>query len=411
MSPFPQVRLKRSVRLRSEKSAGQLPYIGLEHVESWTGSSRPVADSGEFELEGARAFEPGDVLFGKLRPYLAKALVAGTQGSCSPEFLILQPRFYEARYLCYLLLTPGFIDQVNSTTYGAKMPRSSWDDIAYIACPRPPMPLQVKVADFLDEKTRDIDGVIKAKHELLRLLREKRISLIKRMVTRGLDPSAPVKDTRIPWIGKIPKTWQVLPARWATTAIKTGGTPPTGEASYFEEGDVPWFAPASFSPKSLRLGAPKGHLRGTALAHGAAPAFKKGAVLVVGIGATLGRVGLLQEDGTGNQQVLALEFPVTKFLPEYAAYQFKYREAVFMGQALFTTLPIMNQHDMGNHAVICPPLPEQVSICAVLDRSLGKIELAEQRIGLQISRLQEYRQALVAAAVSGQLTVEEAARR
>jgi type I restriction enzyme S subunit len=95
-------------------------YIGLEHIDSWTGKVRFVDQVSE-GISG-KHFLPGDVLFGKLRPYLAKGFVADKYGLCSGELLVLRPHGMNRFYLHYLLLSPGFVGCVDSSTYGAKMP-------------------------------------------------------------------------------------------------------------------------------------------------------------------------------------------------------------------------------------------------------------------------------------------------
>ena len=101
--------LRSDVKIEGDDAEG-LPYIGLEHVASWTGSLLPPDDQQSPESI-SNAFTLGDVLFGKLRPYLAKAFTAEFGGLCSTEFLVLKPLAYEPRYWDFvgdaLLLAPG----------------------------------------------------------------------------------------------------------------------------------------------------------------------------------------------------------------------------------------------------------------------------------------------------------------
>lgn len=103
-------------------------YIGLEDIESWTGRLLPGERA---EPEGTVSlYEAGDVLFGKLRPYLAKVHLAEEAGTCSTEALVLRPqRSLHPAYLKYVLLDPKRIDEINASTFGAQMPRASWEFI------------------------------------------------------------------------------------------------------------------------------------------------------------------------------------------------------------------------------------------------------------------------------------------
>ncbi len=89
----------------------------------------------------------------------------------------------------------------------------------------PPLPTQKAIADYLDEKTAAIDALIEKKRKLLDLLAEERAALINQAVTKGLDPTVPMKDSGIPWIGEIPAHWDVLQLRRLIRRIEQGWSP------------------------------------------------------------------------------------------------------------------------------------------------------------------------------------------
>ncbi|MEJ1958796.1 MAG: restriction endonuclease subunit S [Nitrosomonadales bacterium] len=195
-----------------------LPYIGLEHVESWTGRLLPLDE--ELVPTGiSNYFKSGDTLFGKLRPYLAKACNVNFEGLCSSELLVLRGKNYEPRFLLYQLLSHDFISLVDSSTYGSKMPRANWDFIGYCELPLPPLEEQQTIADFLDVQIAKIDTLLAKKRQLIDKLKEKRSALIARTVTRGLPPAAAqaaglephsaMKDSGVEWLGQIPAHWQM----------------------------------------------------------------------------------------------------------------------------------------------------------------------------------------------------------
>jgi len=203
-------RVKYASNLKSEKIASKgcdLPYIGMENVQSWSGN---LLEGGS-EVEGlATTFEAGDILFGKLRPYLAKVVKPGFSGICSSEFLVFQSaKDTFGDFLAYALRSSDFISLINGSTYGAKMPRANPDFIANAEIPFPPLPEQRAIAAFLDNKSAKIDQAVRIKEAQIKLLRERRQILIQRAVTRGLNPDAPMKDSGIDWIGKIPAHWKV----------------------------------------------------------------------------------------------------------------------------------------------------------------------------------------------------------
>jgi len=162
-------------------------YIALEHVESWTG--RLLPPSGEAHFDGqVKRFQAGDVLFGKLRPYLAKVVRPKQSGVCVGEFLVLRARPVVARhYLEVALRSAPAIDFVNSSTYGAKMPRAEWTFVGAMLFPVPPLPEQTAVVEYLDTKMAKLDAAFAAARREIELLREYRERLIADVVTGKVD--------------------------------------------------------------------------------------------------------------------------------------------------------------------------------------------------------------------------------
>ena len=186
------MKLKKLASLVEEKISevdeeNRLPYIGLEHIESWTGTLC-VRDSEFVPTSISNRYRSGDVLFGKLRPYLAKACKPSFEGICSSELLVLRPRSeIEGRFLLHLLLTKGFISLVDSSTYGAKMPRANWNDVISCVLPVPSLKEQRALADFLDRETAKMDGLIAKVETAIARLREYRAALITAAVTGQVD--------------------------------------------------------------------------------------------------------------------------------------------------------------------------------------------------------------------------------
>ncbi len=170
-----------SLIVKKSLDAKHLPYIGLENIEAWTG--RHIKETDQKPEAVANLFEIEDVLFGKLRPYLAKVLMPNFKGRCTGELLVFRPREYNSKFLQYLLLSDNFINNVDASTYGAKMPRAEWDFIGNLKLPLPLRPQQTAIADFLDQATVRIDALKTKINRAIELLREKRTALISAAVT------------------------------------------------------------------------------------------------------------------------------------------------------------------------------------------------------------------------------------
>ena len=184
------LRLKHAAAIRDDRGAvehtGSL-YIGLDQVESKMG--RLIhAESAEAIGGATSSFRPNDVLFGKLRPYLAKVLIADSSGICSKEFIVFEPSdTVSAKCLFYQLLSDFFIRQVDSMTYGAKMPRVNPDQAAEMTMPFAPLQEQQAIAAYLDQETAKIDALIAKTEEAIALLQESRSALITAAVTGQID--------------------------------------------------------------------------------------------------------------------------------------------------------------------------------------------------------------------------------
>jgi len=202
--------LKWSVRLSTtrptEEEQAQLPYISNEDIASWTG--KLLNDGPKPAESDGRKFQIDDVLLNKLRPYLAKVYHADFDGVGSGELLCLRPSdAVLPRFLFYVLASNGFIDSIDAETFGSKMPRADWEIVGHQPLPLPSLETQRRIAQFLDEKTARIDGLIEKKRALLERLAEKRQALITRAVTKGLNLDAPMNPSGIDWLGDIPAHW------------------------------------------------------------------------------------------------------------------------------------------------------------------------------------------------------------
>lgn len=172
--------LERSEREESHKNNNTNFRIGLENIESKTGKYIPTSEI-VFEEDGIK-FENGDILFGKLRPYLAKVFLADRGGICVSEFLVLRTKGANNHFLKFLMLSPLFIDIVDSSTYGTKMPRANWEFIGNLKIPLPPIEEQKQIAEFLDSEISKIDSIIEKIKKQIELIKEYKSTLISQAV-------------------------------------------------------------------------------------------------------------------------------------------------------------------------------------------------------------------------------------
>jgi len=182
-------------RVRIDRQNNNLPYVGLEDIESYSGKlieEFKLQESGEDGESLNAIFEIGDVLFCKLRPYLAKVWVATFQGRCTTELLVMQPLYINPKFLQFVCLTDNFITQVSASTFGSKMPRADWDFIGNLAIFVPDMASQHVIVEHIIRETVKLDALVAATERSIDLLNERRAALISAAVT-GQIPLAEMK--------------------------------------------------------------------------------------------------------------------------------------------------------------------------------------------------------------------------
>lgn len=407
-------KVKFQARLRGEKAVGTngARYVGMEHVLSKVGKFNPVVDGTQEEAESTvNVFSKGDVLFGKLRPYLAKCVVADTNGVCSSEFLVLSPSYEVVpAYLNATMLMQEFIDAVDASTYGAKMPRADWGFIGQQRLPLPPPDEQQAIADYLDAETARIDTLIHEKDGLIGLLREWRQSVVAEAVTKGLDKTAGMKPSGVPWLGDVPAHWAVEKLKFFV-GFAGGGTPSKDNPAYWE-GTIPWVSPKDM--KRPRISETEDYITDEGQLNSPCVLIPPMSVL------TVVRSGILQHSipvalnvvpVALNQDMKALllsERADCRFLAyEISGCQKELREAWVKQGA---TVESIEHQRMADSQLALPPLQEQQAIADYLDAETAKIDDLIAHTHDEITLLKELRAATIADAVLGRIDVRGSAK-
>lgn len=174
-------RFKYYFKLITEKVDDDLPKIGLENIESKSGKF--IETDSDFAGQGIR-FRPNDVLFGKLRPYLAKVWLADFDGQAVGDFYVFRSKQeVNPEFAKYRILDSSFIEVTNSSTYGSKMPRVSWEFIADLPIAFPKIQEQEFIVSHIESECALIDAKRAKTEKLIELLTEYRTALISEVVT------------------------------------------------------------------------------------------------------------------------------------------------------------------------------------------------------------------------------------
>lgn len=174
--------LKRCCELVREKCIKTANFrVALENIESWSGTY--IDTTSEYDGIGVQ-FKKGDILFGKLRPYLAKVYLAEKDGEALGDIWILRSKSScFSGYIHKILLSKKIIDVIDSSTYGTKMPRADWGTNSKLCIPVPPFSEQETITSFLDTISFNIECAISNATKQISLLQERKQIIINDVVT------------------------------------------------------------------------------------------------------------------------------------------------------------------------------------------------------------------------------------
>ncbi|GLV14952.1 restriction modification system DNA specificity domain-containing protein [Alicyclobacillus hesperidum] len=418
-------RLKHYVQLNPPKS--EISWLSKDTEVSFL-PMEAVSESGEFDLtrvgkisdyaSGYTYFRDGDVLLAKITPCFENgktALVHGLKngiGFGSTEFHVLRAKENMSRsYLAYVVRSYTFRSYGEAAMIGAagqkRVPESF---ISEFKQPFPPLHEQQAIASFLDRETTKLDQLVEKKQRLIELLQEKRQALITHAVTKGLDPNVPMKDSGIPWLGEVPAHWEEKRIKHLADFVTSGSR---GWAQFYADSGSIFIRIGNFSHRGTidldmtdvqYVAPPPG-------SEGERTQVRPGDVLI-SITANLGATAVVPEslgEAYVNQHT-ALVRPKNRVInsrwlafsvsAEYAQIQIR-----LMTQG--GTKEGLSLDDVRDITVLVPHKNEQDSIVSHIDRSCLIIEEALVKLQRQIELLGEYRQALITAAVTGQIDVRQ----
>lgn len=378
--------------------------IAVENIQGFTGK---LIELEELNYEsGLSKFLKDDILFNKLRPYLGKVYIADSVGGAFGELLILRVFNKEIlpRFLYYAMINKKFIDLVDSSTTGAKMPRASWEDfIKQIAIPIPSLAQQNKIVAYLDLEVAKMGSLIEKKIRFVELLEEKKKVTISQIVTKGLNLNVKMKSSGIDWFGDIPQHWEVVKLKYLTDGLKYGAN----EAAEEDDPDFPRYIritdidengnlkPETF--KSLPLDIANEYL------------LEDGDILFARSGATVGKTFRYTSNyGKSAYAGYLIRMRPNKKIDSQFMYYFtlsnSYWSQVYI-DSIQATIQNFSGDKYANMLITIPSNDEQIQISKYLDDYLKQFSLLRDKVNNSIDLLKEKRTAIISAAINGELNL------
>lgn len=309
-------------------------------------------------------------------------------------------------YFYYQLLARK--DELLALSTGTTFQELSTSELQSLNLWFPPLATQRAIAAYLDAETAKIDALIDAKRRLLALLAEKRRALITHAVTRGLNPDAPLRDSGVPWIGQVPAHWEIVNIKYIAR-IGNGSTPSRDNAAYWQNGTFPWIT--STVVNDNEVGKPVEFVTEKALRECHLPIVEPDSVLVAitGEGKTRGKAALLRYHTTINQHMAYISPTVNKVLPEVLQLFLSgfYEVLRLISEGTGSTKGALTCEQLGGFPILMAPIDEQHTIVRYLQTTTKRLDTLSTITEQTVSLLNERRAALIAAAVTGQIDVEQ----
>ena len=370
-------------------------------------------DSNKLQLKGH------EVLVSRLNPH-KNTVIQVKQNSlpilCSTEFIPFEPTGIEPRFLCYSF--QGQISIQHLVAYASSATRSHArvdpSDIIKFKIPVFQREEQSAIADYLDHETARIDELIHEKERMLELLAEKRAALVTQFVTRGLDSKVRLKPSGLDWLGEIPAHWRVERLKFHLLGrIEQGWSP---QCDNREAEDDEWGVlkvgcvngnnfdpqenkalPTKIEPEA-RYEVSKDDIL---LSRGNTPDLVGKASLVPKVRPRLLLCDLLYRCRVDPKSVIP-EFVVHQLRSLTGRYQIE-RDAVGSSGSMKK----IGQETIQNFIVTLPSIEEQSQILTSLAARTSRIDTITETTLQSIRLLRERRSAVITAAVTGQLAMEE----
>ena len=353
--------------------------------------------------------------------YDGEALLMGRKGTIDKplyikgKFWVVDTMFYAVptkdlycKFAYYLALTFPYSLYSTSTA----LPSMTQTDIGNNPVAFPLFSEQRAIAAYLDKKCEEINRAIDVQKKKIDLLNELNQTIITNAVTKGLNPNAPMKDSGVEWIGEVPKHWEVMKLNFAckkiTDFVASGSFADLrNNVTYLDEPDYAML---------VRTADLSGKDKATAKVYVSKHSYKflsnsnlfGGEVILPNIGASIGDVYIVPEHiyekaTLGPNSIMLISKTDNNFL-YYLFRSKRWREAlIILGQAAAQSK--FNKTEVRGLKVIIPPITEQQTIVAHIEKKVSKIDLQISKANRRIELLEELKQSIITEAVTGKIKV------
>ncbi len=365
------------------------------------------------DLSKCKIVKKGNLVINSMNYAIGSYGMSNYDGVCSPVYIVLNINedVMHQRFALRVFENKPFQRYLATFGNGILAHRAAigWDDIKGACVPIPSMKEQLSILNFLDHETAKIDGLIEKQRLLIKLLKEKRQAVISHAVTKGLNPSAPMKDSGVEWLGDIPEHWDVKKLRYiglCQNGINIGAESFGSGYPFVSYGDA---------YKNEELPQSVEGLVQSSEADRKTYSVLSGDIIFTRTSETIEEIGL---SSTCLRTVTDASFAgfLIRFRPKknilyssFSKYYFRNisLRAFFIKEMNLVTRASLSQDLLKKLAVSLPPLEEQKQISEYLDYKTSIFSKLTENAINTIELLKERRTALISAAVMGKIDVRD----
>jgi type I restriction enzyme S subunit len=378
------------------------------------GSSKK--DSSNLDKSAYKLVQPRDIAYNKMRAWQGAIGASALRGIISPAYVVMRLRNDDdlPSYFHHLYRTPQFAKEAERWSYGITSDMWSLrpEHFKMIYTPEPPPDEQAAIVRFLEWANGRLERAIRAKRKVIALLGEQKQVIIHRAVTRGLDPSVPLKPSGTPWLGDIPQHWEIR--RLGHVIRLQTGFPFASAGFVQDQSGTRLLRGINVTPSGIRWNDAVRWQRqngdgldGFTLNVGDVVLGMDRPIIGPGV-----RAAPVREEDTPSlllQRVARLR-PADMIDAKFLLLLLRGRLFRDYMAPIFTgiSVPHLSPQQIKNFRVALPPDKEQRAIVGHLEAETSGLDIAISHLEREIELLREYRTRLVADVVTGKLDVREA---
>ncbi|HHX4907869.1 TPA: restriction endonuclease subunit S [Acinetobacter baumannii] len=362
---------------------------------------------------GYQHINNGDLVIHEMDAFAGAIGVSDSSGKSTPVYTVCYAKNENINHHFYshffrTMAKTGFI---NSLAKGIRVRSTEfrWNESRNVYLVEPPKADQEKIVSFLDTETTRIDNLIAKQEKLIELLEEQRKSIISHAVTKGLNPNAPMKDSGVEWLGKVPNHWMTPSSKHLLEIPITDGP---HETPNFVDDGVPFISAEAISKGKIDFDKKRGYITPELNAiYSKKYSPKIEDIYMVKSGATTGKVAMVETTETFNiwSPLAVFRCNKNKVLPKFLLAVFNsshFYDALVLNWS-YGTQQNIGMGVLSNIEIPCPPLKEQAEIIQHLDVQNTKFDKLIDTQSQLIEKLKEYRSSIISHAVTGKIDIRE----